>query len=282
MGTSGGVSHSLPYLVNCSMMFTELPLLERPAAAQAAGFDAIEFWWPFEVPVPADRDVDAFVAAVKNAGVRMTGLNFFAGDVAGADAGVVSIPKWRAEFRESVEVAVAIGEQLGTLGFNALYGVRLDGISPEEQDELALEQLQIAAAATARIGAVALIEPLSGPKPYPIRMAADAVAVVDRVRAAGGAAVGFLCDLYHLAVNQDDLDRVLDYVDRIAHVQIADAPGRGEPGTGKLDIDRHLGRLQAAGYGGWVALEYQPTVDTLESLAWLPRARRAAPAAPTA
>ena len=85
--------HGLDYLVNCSMLFTERPLLERPAAARAAGFDAIEFWWPWpQQPVPADAEVDAFVRAIRDAGVRLIGLNFFAGDLAGPDAGVLSIP----------------------------------------------------------------------------------------------------------------------------------------------------------------------------------------------
>jgi hydroxypyruvate isomerase len=79
------IDRSLPYLVNCSLMFTEEPLLRRPAAARAAGFSAVEFWWPFATPVPPDRDVDTFVAAVQEAGVALVGLNFFAGDLAGRD-----------------------------------------------------------------------------------------------------------------------------------------------------------------------------------------------------
>jgi hydroxypyruvate isomerase len=104
------------------------------------------------------------------------------------------------------------------------------------------------------------------------------VAVVDDVRASGQANVGFLLDLYHLAANGDDLDAAIAaYVDRTAHVQIADAPGRGEPGTGTLDLQRHLGDLARAGYAGWVGLEYKPTTATTpESLAWLPRERRSA------
>ena len=86
------MSHPLPYEVNCSILFTELPLLERPAAVKRAGFDAVEFWWPFAEAVPADTEVDAFVAAVENAGVQLVGLNFFAGDMPGGDRGLVSWP----------------------------------------------------------------------------------------------------------------------------------------------------------------------------------------------
>ena len=88
--------------------------------------------------------------------------------------------------------------------------------------------------------------------------------------------MGILFDIYHLASNGDDVNRAIAaYAGRVAHVQIADAPGRGEPGTGQLDLDGYLSRLERAGYAGWVGLEYKPTVPTVDSLAWLPRERRA-------
>jgi hydroxypyruvate isomerase len=122
-----------------------------------------------------------------------------------------------------------------------------------------------------------LVEPVSGPKPYPLRTADDAVAVVDAVRAAGHENVGLLCDLFHLANNGDDVDAAIArHADVTSHVQIADHPGRGEPGTGALELNRHLGDLAQRGYSGWVGLEYKPTADTDTSLEWLPVARRAA------
>jgi hydroxypyruvate isomerase len=269
---------SLAYEVNCSILFTELPLLERPAAAKEAGFDAVEFWWPFAVAVPADGEVDAFVRAVGDAGVRLVGLNFFAGDMPGGDRGLVSWPARSGEFRDNVEVTVGIGERLGCRAFNALYGNRVEGADPAAQDDLAVENLAFAGRAAARIGGAALVEPVSGAPRYPLRTAADAVGVIDRVAGETGVGnLGFLCDLYHLAVNGDDLDRVITtYGDRVAHVQIADAPGRHEPGTGTLDLDRHLGALTAAGYRGWVGLEYVPSRTSADSFAWLPRERRGA------
>jgi hydroxypyruvate isomerase len=271
--------HGLRYEVNCSILFTELPLLERPGAAKAEGFDAVEFWWPWpDQSVPGDRDVDAFVGAVQDSGVQLVGLNFFAGDLAGADCGVLSIPDRVHQFRDNVDVAVGIGERLGVQAFNALFGNRVDDVSAQEQDELGRESIALAAKAADAIGATVLVESVSGPKPYPLRTAADAIAVVDDVRGAGAANVGFLLDLYHLAANGDDLDAaIMRYADRTAHVQVADAPGRGEPGTGHLDLQRHLGDLARAGYAGWVGLEYKPTTATTpESLHWLPRERRSA------
>jgi hydroxypyruvate isomerase len=263
------------YLANCSMLFTELPVLRRPAAAREAGFAAIEFWWPFASPTPADAEVEAFVSAVSDAGVHLVGLNLFAGDLAGPDCGVLSVPGRAAGFRDNVEVAVAIGERLGVRAFNALYGNRVDGTSPEAQDETAAENLALAAAAADRMGGI-LIEAVSGPKPYPLRTAGQAVAVVDAARAAGAGNVGFLCDLYHLATNGDDLAAVIEkHAPKITHVQIADAPGRGEPGSGRLDLAGHVAALREHGYEGWVSLEYRPTTTTERSLAWLPRERRA-------
>ena len=266
------------YLVNCSILFAELPLLERPAAARAAGFDAVEFWWPFPTAVPTDAEVDAFVRAIGDAGVQLVGLNFFAGDLAGPDCGTLSIPARSAEFRAGVDVAVGIGSRLGVRAFNALYGNRVAGVDPAEQDELALENLALAAKSAAGLGATVLVEPISGPKPYPLRTAADVTQVIGRVRAAGHDNVGMLLDLYHLAVNGEDLPAAIErHAADIAHVQLADAPGRGEPGSGTLDIDGHLAHLSAAGYRGWIGLEYKPTTATTpESLAWLPRERRGA------
>ena len=270
------MSHQLKYTVNCSLLFTELPLLERPAAARRAGFSAVEFWWPFVEAVPPDRQVDAFVSAVADAGVRLTGLNFFAGDMPGGDRGLVSWPKRSGEFRDNIDVTVGIGERLGAQGFNALYGNRVEGSTAQEQDDIAVENLALAAKAAARIGATVLVEPVSGAERYPLKIAADALDVIDRVQAAYDVPnVGLLADLYHLAVNGDDVDRVIaDHTGRVAHVQIADHPGRNEPGTGTLPLDRQLSALEANSYTGLVGLEYKPSTTSDASFGWLPFERR--------
>lgn len=254
---------ALPYAVNCSILFTELPLLRRPAAAAAAGFTAVEFWWPFTTA--DDREVDAFATAVEDAGVRLTGLNFAAGDMPGGDRGLLSWPGREAEFRDSVAVAVGLGARLSTGVFNALYGNRVEGATG--QDDLALANLAHAAEAAGTIGATVVLEPLSGADRYPLRTAADALAVADRVPG-----TALLADLYHLAVNGEDLDAVIAaHSGRIGHVQIADAPGRHEPGTGALDLHRHLRALADAGYTGHVGLEYAPTTTSDAAFGWLAR-----------
>jgi hydroxypyruvate isomerase len=262
--------------VNLSMLFTEHPMLERPAAARDAGFSAIEYWWPWSVAVPDDRDVDAFVSAVRDAGVRLVGLNFFAGDMPGGDRGLVSWPDRVSEFRDNVDVTVGIGQALGCRAFNALYGNRIPGVPAERQDEVAVQNLTFAAEAVRRIGGVVLIEPVSGAPAYPILTAGDAVAVIERVEREGRATnLRLLCDVYHLAVNGDDPNKAISaYFDVIGHVQIADAPGRHEPGTGELDIAGYLRQLDERAYDGWVGLEYKPSRTTVDSLAWLPPERR--------
>ena len=267
---------SLPVAVNCSILFTELPLLERPAAARAAGFDAVEFWWPFPDSVPSEHDVDRFVGAIEAAGVRLVGLNFAAGNMPEGDRGLVSWPGRDVEFRDNVEIAVGIGERLGTRAFNALYGNRVKGAVPAEQDDLAVVNLAVAARAAAGIDAIVLLEPVSGAPRYPLLTAADVLAVIDRVEREDGVEnIRLLADLYHLSVNGDDLDAVIaKHTPRVGHVQIADAPGRHEPGTGRLELDRHVADLQAGGYSGFVSLEYVPSTTSEDSFGWLPRDRR--------
>jgi hydroxypyruvate isomerase len=270
------------YTVNCSILLTDLPLLDRPRAARNAGFEAVEFWWPFDSPTPTDADVTAFIRAIEDAGVQLTGLNFAAGDMPGGDRGILSNPGLTQAFRDNVEIAVGIAETLGTRAFNALYGNRIDEFTPATQDDVATENLAYAARAADRIGATVLIEPVSGAPRYPLLTAADAIRVIDRVhRDHDVANITLLADLYHLHVNGDDITAAItDHGSRIGHVQIADAPGRGEPGTGDIPLRTYLDQLADHGYQGHIGLEYKATKpDTFE---WLPRADRGATLQPQA
>ena len=239
----------MTYTVNCSILLTELPLLERPAAAKAAGFDAVEFWWPFSEAVPGDKDVDAFVSAIQDAGVQLSGLNFFAGDMPAGDRGLVSWTGRDNEFKANIAVVAAIGERLGTKAFNALYGNRLPDSSPEAQDELALENLVAAAKGVAEIGGTVLLEPVSGTPAYPLKTAADALAVIAEAQNAGAENIKLLADFYHLAVNGDDVPAVIEaHAKDFGHIQIADNPGRGAPGTGQLPLGEWIARSRELGY----------------------------------
>jgi hydroxypyruvate isomerase len=267
--------------VNLSILFTELPLLERPAAAAAAGFTAVELWWPWTgTPTPGRSELDALRRAIEDAGVRLTGLNFYAGQLPGPDRGALSIPGEESErFRANVDVAAGFAGSLGCTALNALYGNRVDGVDPAEQDALAMENLVLAARAADRIGAVLLVEALNKPESprYPLVSAPAAVDVVDRVNEATGLGnAHFLMDLYHLSMNGEDLPSVIErYASRTGHVQIADNPGRGAPGTGSLPLEELLDQLRKAGYEGWVGLEYKPGDEpSSEAFEWLPREAR--------
>ncbi|MEU2156405.1 TIM barrel protein [Streptomyces sp. NPDC019396] len=269
--------------VNLSILFTEYPLLERPAAAAAAGFTAVELWWPWtETPAPAQSELDGLRAALSDAGTRLVGLNFYAGQLPGPDRGALSVPGEESErFRANIDIAAGFAESVGCTALNALYGNRVEGVDPAVQDELALENLVLAARAAARVGATVLVETLNKPESplYPLVSAPSAVEVVDKVNAATGLGnAKFLLDIYHLSMNGEDVSGVIAAcAGKTGHVQIADNPGRGAPGTGSLPLGRHLEELRKAGYDGWVGLEYKPgDRPSAGTFDWLPARARAA------
>ncbi len=245
-------------VVNCSILMQDRSIPERLRAVAEAGFGAVEFWWPFPTATPSDADVATFVDAIRTFGLRLTGLNLFAGDMPAGDRGVLSWPGREQELVASAEIARGIGDALGTRHFNALYGNRLAGTPAADQDELAIRNLHRIAPILGAIDGIVMIEPVSGAAAYPIRTAADAAAVLDRARALNGPEnLGLLFDLYHLAVNGDDVAAAIrEFGDRAVHVQLADAPGRGAPGTGELPLVNWVRDLRELGYDGAVALEY--------------------------
>ena len=267
-------THGLRFDVNCSILFTELPLLKRPEAARAAGFGAVEFWWPFAGPVPSDREVDAFTGALADAGVQLALLNFVGGDMAAGERGLLALPEGSAAFRANIDVCAGIAARTGCAVLNALYGNRADGLTRQEQDELAAENLALAAGAAAAAGATVVVEALNS---YDSPRAAlissrRALEVINLVRTQAGVTnVAFLADVYHLGKMGEDLPGVLarEAAD-IAHVQIADVPDRGAPGTGALDFEALFGQLAAQGYAGWIGCEYKPSdpADSATSFGW--------------
>lgn len=262
----------MKYAANCSILFTELPLLQRPQAARAAGFEAVEFWWPWDKAVPSDREINQFVQAIQQADVQLIGLNFFAGDMPGGDRGLVSWLARQEEFQANVPVAIEIGKQLNCQAFNALYGNRQPTEDPKAAEECAIDNLGFAAQQAEKIGATVLVEPVSGSPNYPIKTAKDALKVIRDVKATYPVNnLGFLADLYHLAANGDPVvEAIKTSAGQISHCQIADFPGRGEPGSGNLPLADYLSQLKKSGYDSWVALEYKPTVTSSESFGNLP------------
>jgi hydroxypyruvate isomerase len=249
--------------VNLSILFTELPMLERPAAAAAKGFDAVEMWWPFDGPVPADTELDALERAIRDAGVSLVGLNFDAGLMPSGDRGLLSSKATSQRFRDNIDVTVGFAERLGCKVLNALYGNTTD----DSDVELALENLALAAKSASRIGATVVVEALNSYENtrYPLTSTTAALQVIDQVPG-----TAFLADFYHLARMGEDIPALItNHADRFGHVQIADVPGRGQPGTGELDYPAILRQLAESPYTGPVGCEYKPVGPSDESFGWL-------------
>jgi hydroxypyruvate isomerase len=264
-------TYGLRFDVNCSILFTELPLAQRPAAAKAAGFDAVEFWWPWEAMAPSDAAADAFTRSIADAGVELVSLNFHTGDMTAGERGIVSHPARTAEFRENVAAAVELAGRTRCARLNAPYGLRVPGVDVAEQDAVAVENLAFAARAAGRAGASVLVEAINSVDipGFPVDSAGKALAVIEKV---GAPNIGFLADLYHLAKMGEDVADVLSrHRESILHVQVADPPRRGAPGTGTLDFEPLFRQLAGQGYDGWVGLEYVPAgpASAASSFGWL-------------
>ncbi len=250
---------------NVSILFKESPLLERFARSRAAGFAAVELWWP------SGEDLEDVRAAVADAGLDVVLLNFNAGDMAAGDRGLLSDGDRAHEFRDNVPVAVELAEHLGCRRLNALVGLEHSPEQREEQLTLARENVGWAADQAARIGADVLIEAVNTFEngPYLLHTTRQAA---EFVRSVGRPNVRLQYDAYHMQRMEGNLVATLrEHFDEIAHVQVADSPRRGEPGTGEIHYRYVLGALDELGYEGYVGLEYNPTTPTTEeSFAWLP------------
>jgi Hydroxypyruvate isomerase len=254
-------------------LFTELPLLKRPEAARAAGFDAVEFWWPFADPVPGDREVDAFTGALADAGVQLALLNFAGGDMAAGDRGLMGLPEGRP--RSGPTSTSAPGSPHGPA---APFSTRCTATAPTAFPGSSRTSWPRRTSrwppAAAAAGATVVVEALNS---YDSPRAAlvssrRALEVIDLVRAQAGVTnVAFLADLYHLGKMGEDLPATLAReAASIAHIQIADVPDRGAPGTGELDYEALFGQLAAQAYAGWIGCEYKPSdpADSSTSFGW--------------
>ena len=200
--------------------------------------------------------------------MQLVGLNFFAGDMPGGDRGLVSWPARTAEFRDNIDVTVGIGERLGCKAFNALYGNRIEGASPEQQDELGAENLALAA----RGGGADRRH-----RAHRAGQRGAGVPAADRRRCARGhrpgrrrrTSVCWPTSITWRSTATTSTRSSSTTPTGSRHVQIADAPGRNEPGTGSLPLLQQLTDLKAAGYDGWVGLEYKPSGASADSFGWI-------------
>ncbi|MEU6646281.1 TIM barrel protein [Saccharomonospora sp. NPDC046836] len=260
----------LPLSANVSILFAEMPYAQRFTAARAAGFTAVETWWPFGEPDPDEEKVDEFLALLDVNGVRLTGLNFWAGDMAAGDRGMVSHPDRHDELRANIARVAMIGERTGCAKFNLLHGA----IPPQERSEdrhrAIVDVYREAVDAVSGAGKV-LVEPLARELngDYPLETAQDAASLVADIDRGSNAALLF--DTFHLGHNEDDLIVLARQHGPVTgHVQIADDPGRAEPSSGALPLAECVDTLAAAGYDDWIGVEYRASTSHSEdSLGWV-------------
>ena len=258
------------FSANVSILFKEVPLLERFGRAAAAGFSAVEFWWPGH-----EAELGAVERAVRDAGLDVALFNFDAGDMAAGDRGLVSDPGRQQLFRENVPIALDLARALGCERMNVLVGHEIPDLDREEQLALARENVRFATEKAEAAGVTVMIEAVNTFEngPYLLYTVEQAVEFVERV---GLENLRIQHDFYHMQRMEGNLVANLrEHFDHIGHIQIADSPERSEPGTGEIHYPYVLAVLEDLGYDGYVGLEYNPTTQTTEeSLKWLPKELR--------
>jgi len=260
---------TLRFSANLSMLWREIPFLERFARARAAGFAAVEFLWP------RGEDLDAVVAAVRASGLQVVLHNMDAGDIGAGERGYANDPDRQPEWRERFLEALELARRLGCPRINSLVGNARPDLPRELQWAVVLENFRWALPRAREAGVTLLVEalnPIENPR-YLLHRTADSLRLLQALGFPPNLRIQY--DIYHMQRSEGNLIATIREVfPYIGHVQIADPPGRHQPGTGEIAWARVLGALEALGYEGYVGLEYVPLGGTDESLAWLPREKR--------
>ncbi len=250
------------FAANLTMMFAEVPFRERFDAAARAGFDAVEYLFPY--PFPREELADR----LGRNGLVQALHNLPAGDWAAGERGIACLPGRTGEFQDGVGLAIAYAKALGCTRLNCLAGIPPAGLDPAEAERILVENLRFAARALGREGLSLLVEPINT-RDIPgflLHRTEPTLRVIDRV---GEPNVHLQYDVYHMQIMEGDLVPTLRrHLARIAHVQVADTPGRNEPGTGEIAYPFVFGELDAMGYRGFVGCEYKPRAGTVEGLGW--------------
>jgi hydroxypyruvate isomerase len=251
------------FAANLTMLFTEVPFLERFDAAARAGFRAVEFVSPYEHPA---ADV---AHAARGAGVETVLFNLPAGDWARGDRGMACDPSRLGEVREGVERALAYADALGCTRLHCMAGIRPPGVPETALREGYLASLRLAGRALAARGITLLVEGING-RDMPGYYLGSSRQAFELIEAAGVPNLYYQYDVYHMQIVEGDLAATLERrIERIGHVQIADPPGRHEPGTGEVSFSFLLRHLDRIGYRGWVGCEYRPRAGTVAGLSWM-------------
>ena len=247
---------------NVSMLFPEHAFLERFSAAASTGFRYVEYQFPYAWPA---RQV---AARVDEAGVVVVLHNLPAGDPAKGDRGIACLPGRESEFREGVERAIEYARAVGCPRMNCLAGIAPAEVARERLQETLVANLGYAAGRLKAEGIRLLIEPIN-PRTVPgffLNSSRQAEAIID---ATGSDNLAIQYDLFHMQIVEGDLAMTLErLLPKIGHMQLADVPGRHEPGTGEINFTWLLAHIERLGYEGWIGCEYNPLGDTAAGLAW--------------
>ncbi len=251
------------FAANLSLMFTELPFMERFGAARAAGFRAVEYLFPYEQKAGELR------RAMDEAGLIQVLFNTSpGGDFIKGARGLAAQPGREAEFRASMETALDYARVLGVGHIHVMAGNRVEGISEAEQTACYVSNLREAADMAATAGVTLLIEPLNpfDMEGYFLGSVAQAAAIIADV---GAENLKIQYDLYHQSRSGGELTGTFTrYHHLIGHMQVAGNPGRHEPDTGEIDYGFVFAELDRLGYSGWIGCEYRPRGGTVEGLGW--------------
>ena len=251
------------FAATLSFLFTERPFFERFAAAKAAGFSAVEFHFPYEF------DRAALAEVVLTSGLEVVLFNLPTGNWAAGERGIACHPRRIAEFQDGVGQAIEYARLLGCPRLNCLAGIAPGEVSHEKAWETLVENLRFAAAVTARAGIELVLEPLNtrDTSGFLVANTRTGLAVL---KAVGSDNLRLQYDIYHAQVMEGDLARTLqEHLPRIGHIQLADNPGRHEPGSGEINFPFLLRHLDSIGYSGWVGCEYKPSGRTEDSFGWM-------------
>lgn len=249
---------------NISLLFSELPLLARIQAAAVAGFAGVEIQFPYELPAIQLKE------ALTRAGLPLRLINLPAGDLMSGGPGLAAVPARQAEFDAALQEALSYAAMVRPACVNVLPGLLAEGVSREQALACLLNNLRQAAEAFAVLGIQVLCEAIN-PLDMPGFLLNTPQQLDEVLRAVNHPNLLAQFDVYHMARQGLDIPAGLQLLaGRIGHVQFADCPGRGEPGTGQLDFAALLQALQASGYSGWLGAEYKPSRPTEQTLAWLP------------
>ena len=249
---------------NLSLLFTELPLLGRVQAAAAAGFDGVEIQFPYELPALQLKE------ALARAGMPLRLINLPAGDLMTGGPGLAAVPARQAEFDAALQQALTYAAMTRPAYVNVLAGRLPEGISRAQALACLQANLAKTAEAFSLLGIGVLCEAIN-PLDMPGFLINTPEQLDELLRTVAHPNLQAQFDLYHMARQGLDIPAGIALLaGRIGHVQFADCPGRGEPGTGTLDFASLLHSLRSSGYAGWLGAEYKPSQATPLSLDWLP------------